>query len=151
MRSLPNRKRLYHSVPPWVKDGSVFFITINCKVRDEYALCHSNTADLLLSAIRYYNDNSKWRCRLLVLMPDHLHALISFPTDSKITNTVRSWKRYTARITGIGWQDGFFDHRIRNNESEEEKALYIRANPVRKGLCATPGDWSYVWGEEDLT
>ena len=38
-----------------------------------------------------------------------------------------------------------FDHRIRNSENLEEKFQYIRMNPVRRGLVATPGEWPWVW------
>jgi hypothetical protein len=41
-------------------------------------------------------------------------------------------------------QEGFFDHRIRSNESAEEKRQYILMNPVRAGLVARPEDWPYV-------
>ena len=58
------------------------------------------------------------------------------------------WKRHTARHTGVVWQKGFFDHRLRGDESFEEKASYIRMNPVRKGLAAKPEEWPYVWRPE---
>jgi len=37
---------------------------------------------------------------------------------------------------GIKWQRDFFEHRLRSDESWREKADYILANPVRKGLVA---------------
>ncbi len=58
---------------------------------------------------------------------------------------LRDWKRYIAKQTGVVWQDGFFDHRLRGNESYEEKAHYIRLNPVRAGLIASPEAWEFVW------
>jgi hypothetical protein len=39
----------------------------------------------------------------------------------------------------------FFDHRVRSEESLEEKACYIRLNPVRAGLITCPDDWPYFW------
>ena len=41
------------------------------------------------------------------------------------------------------WQEGFFDHVLRSSESYGEKWEYVRMNPVRAGLCATPEDWPY--------
>lgn len=84
-----------------------------------------------------------------MLMPDHLHALLSFPSDQTMVSVIRSWKRYTAKQLDIIWQSGFFDHRIRNDENSEEKAHYIRMNPVRKGLVNDASDWPYVWPEND--
>ena len=77
-------------------------------------------------------------------MPDHLHSLISLPRDEDLSKIISAWKRFTARDAGIHWQSGFFDHRIRSDESLEEKAHYIRTNPVREGLVAKPEDWPYV-------
>ncbi len=58
---------------------------------------------------------------------------------------VRDWKRFVAKQAGVVWQDGFFDHRLRREEGFEEKARYIRMNPVRAGLAAEPKEWKYVW------
>jgi REP element-mobilizing transposase RayT len=77
-------------------------------------------------------------------MPDHTHALLSFPRAESIRGTMRDWKRYTARHLGIAWQRDFFEHRVRNGESLELKAAYIRENPVRKGLVARAEDWPWV-------
>jgi REP element-mobilizing transposase RayT len=76
-------------------------------------------------------------------MPDHLHALVSFPPDESMQRVVTAWKRYVARETGVGWQRGFFDHRLRTAESAQEKHAYVRANPVREDLCADEDQWQY--------
>jgi REP element-mobilizing transposase RayT len=41
------------------------------------------------------------------------------------------------------WQEGFFDHVLRNSESYSEKWDYVRLNPVRAGLCKIPEEWPY--------
>jgi REP-associated tyrosine transposase len=41
------------------------------------------------------------------------------------------------------WQEGFFDHVMRSEESCDEKWEYMRQNPVRAGLCGQPDDWPY--------
>lgn len=58
---------------------------------------------------------------------------------------LRSWKHYLSKLHRIEWQRDYFDHRLRNDESHEEKADYIRQNPVRAGLVAKPDHWPYVW------
>lgn len=78
-------------------------------------------------------------------MPDHLHALLSFPAEKRIEAVVRNLKRFVAKAADVAWQDGFFDHRLRNHENFEEKAHYIRMNPVRAGLVSQPTEWSYLW------
>jgi hypothetical protein len=41
------------------------------------------------------------------------------------------------------WQEGFFDHVLRSAESYAQKWEYVRMNPVRAGLCASPEQWPY--------
>ncbi len=64
--------------------------------------------------------------------------------------TVTDWKRWLAADAGIEWQDGFFDHRLRAEESFDEKAHYIRMNPVRAGLVEDWTEWKYTWDEEEI-
>jgi len=147
MSQFPARKRLNHDVPSWVESGSLYFITLNCKERGTHSLCRNNLPAKLFETVEYYQNNRKWHCALFLLMPDHLHALLSFPSDLSMTSVIRSWKRYTAKSFGIQWQSGFFDHCVRDDESWEEKAHYIRMNPVRKGLVEEATDWPYVLTE----
>jgi len=80
----------------------------------------------------------------MVLMPDHVHFLVSFGLDATMTNLVASWKRFTSRRAKIQWQRDFFDHRLRGDEGWREKGDYILQNPVRAGLVAKYEDWPYV-------
>jgi len=86
-----------------------------------------------------------WYPHLFLLMPDHCHALISFPIDRPIRRTISDWKHWTSVNHGIGWQRDFFDHRLRGDEAFTEKASYIANNPVRAGLISSPEEWPYVW------
>ncbi|RYH61344.1 MAG: IS200/IS605 family transposase [Alcaligenaceae bacterium] len=76
-------------------------------------------------------------------MPDHLHGLFSFPHTDRIKPAMSAMKSWLAKSQGIRWQRDFFDHRLRNWESGEEKRRYILMNPVRAGLCATPEAWPF--------
>jgi REP element-mobilizing transposase RayT len=149
---LPARKRLHHDVPHWVEDGSPFFITVNCAERGSPQLTLPAVATRLLESARCYHDQGRWHLTLLLLMPDHFHAILSFPRDAVMAEVMRNWKRYTSRALGIRWQDGFFDHRLRNAEEETAKHHYIRHNPVRKNLCQRPEDWPHQmhWTQNGL-
>jgi REP element-mobilizing transposase RayT len=76
-------------------------------------------------------------------MPDHLHMLAQFGPDFGMRKVIRNWKRYTASHAGVRWQRDFFDHRLRRDESFDEKAAYILQNPVRAGLVRKIDDWPY--------
>ncbi|MFO8027662.1 MAG: transposase, partial [Opitutales bacterium] len=145
------RKRLHHGMPPWVKDGETYFITINCGQRGVQTLTIPENATAIKDAIQHYTTLGKWWPRLVVLMPDHLHALLSLNTARHtIRQIIAPWKSYLKKTRGIDWQDDFFEHRIRNQDSLEEKAHYIRQNPVRAGLVEDPKDWPYIWTESDF-
>ncbi len=58
---------------------------------------------------------------------------------------IAGFKRYTARQHGIIWQRNFFEHRLRQEESMEEKAGYVLQNPVRAGLVQPSAAWPYVF------
>jgi len=136
--------RLYHRTPSWVEDGSAFHIRIRCSANNLVSLVQPAVADEILETVKFYSDKSRWFSHLFLLMPDHLHALLSFPKDESITRIISEWKRYQTRQHGIQWQENFFDHRIRNTQEHLEKATYIRRNPVAKGLCETPEAWCWV-------
>lgn len=144
------RKRLGHSVPGWISSGAVFFVTICCAVRRTNQLCQNEVAGCLFEAVEFRQRAHRWYVHLLLLMPDHLHALISFPAQESMATVVANFKEITAKRTGVRWQTGFFDHRLRTTESYDEKAAYIRANPVRAGLMTPADKWPWVWPAADL-
>ena len=63
---------------------------------------------------------------------------------------ISGWKSITVKTTDVQWQRDFFDHRLRSEESLQEKAHNIRHNPVRKGLVTRAADWKFIW-EPKLT
>jgi len=147
--SLPQRRvrGMVHVPPPWVSTEAVFFVTINCRNRGANQLTHEDTPHRLFATISHYHDRKIWWPEILLLMPDHLHALIAFSwqPEAGMNAVVSNWKRYTARAFGIEWQRDFFDHRIRNDEDHAEKWRYIRDNPKRAGFVDDPEAWPYVW------
>jgi putative transposase len=142
--SLPVRRRLWHNVPHWVDEGAWFFITVNCFDRTREQLTLPTVSAALFDAARFYHDTGKWHIGMMLLMPDHWHALMSFPRGGKpMAELLRDWKRYTCRKLGVEWQDGFFDHRLRSVDEVDAKFEYIRRNPVVKGLCKQPDEWAH--------
>ena len=140
---LRQRKWLGHSVPSWI-DCGIFFITINSDERGQAPLLADGVITCVRDAAFHYHGN-RWWIHLWLIMPDHIHALLSFPQDQNMIKVVADWKRFVARNAGVKWQKGFFDHRLRHDESFVEKAHYIRENPVRAELVPTPEDWPHVW------
>ena len=82
-------------------------------------------------------------------MPDHVHLFVCGSNDFTLGRWIGGLKQALAR--GVGWsksngqiwQEGFFDHVMRNDESMSEKWEYVRQNPVRAGLVDRSTDWPF--------
>ena len=144
---IQRRKTLPHEIPLWVDPQTeVYFITINCQVHLINKLARPDVSAALFETVRHRQERGLWWPYLFLLMPDHVHALLSFPPSGKpLSLVIRTWKEWTAKELDIGWQRDFFEHRLRNDESRREKADYILQNPVRKELAARPEDWPFVY------
>lgn len=143
----PPRRRLPHEIPLWVDpQKEIYFITVNCLDRATNQLALPTIAKQLVETIRHRQQKCLWWPYLFMLMPDHVHALLSFPPSNKAIKLLMSkWKEWTCKELGIVWQGDFFEHRLRHDESRRQKAAYILENPVRKGLVSRSEDWPYVY------
>jgi REP element-mobilizing transposase RayT len=141
------RKTLPHEIPSWVDpQKEIYFVTINCRERFRNQLALPEVGPRIFDTVRHRQEKQLWWPHLFLLMPDHAHALLSFPPSGKSMQSVLSkWKERVAKEVGIDWQRDFFEHRLRHDESRVEKADYILQNPVRKQLVARVGEWPFVY------
>jgi REP element-mobilizing transposase RayT len=144
---LPQRRRLPHAVPLWVDPNrEVYFLTLCCRPRGLNQLADEPTAKALFETVAFRVEQGLWWPYLVLLMPDHLHMLVSFPPSGRpVKRVVSQWKEWTAKRLGIEWQTDFFEHRVRREESLRDKSDYILANPVRANLVDCPKAWPYAW------
>jgi putative transposase len=82
-----------------------------------------------------------------VLMPEHVHVLVSEPERANLAQAIKSLKQGTSRRL-IGnedyfWQTRYYDHNVRSYRSFVEKLRYIHRNPVKRGLCVRPENWEW--------
>jgi putative transposase len=84
-----------------------------------------------------------------VLMPDHLHWLMSLGGVRSLSTVVGGVKSTSAHHLGhCIWQPGFHDHALRQEEDLVDVARYVVANPLRAGLVKSLRDypyWDSVW------
>ena len=144
----PRRRHLDHSTP-WGVEYPEFFITLCCASKGLNQLCQEGVGEGVLNLIRKYQISRRWHCSIALLMPDHLHAILQIPARLQLVEVIRCFKQASAKQTGIRWQRGFFDYRIRNDESAQNKYRYIEMNPVRLGLVTNPTDWPWRIGFND--
>jgi putative transposase len=74
-----------------------------------------------------------------VLMPEHVHLLLSEPQRDTLADALKSLKQgVSRRLIGDAehfWQKRYYDFNIRNYPQFAEKLRYIHRNPVKRGLC----------------
>jgi putative transposase len=79
-----------------------------------------------------------------VVMPEHIHLLVSEPESGVLADALKSLKQgVSRRLIGEAehfWQKRYYDFNIRNYRQFVEKRRYIHRNPVKRGLCERPED-----------
>src|SRR5688572_2222292 len=90
--------RLYHNTPGWVRPGALFHIRLRAEATQSLALIDRVLAPDILADVRRYHELGRWWCELFLLMPDHAHAILAFPSEPGFTVTLRNWKRGTSRF-----------------------------------------------------
>jgi len=90
-----------------------------------------------------------------VVMPDHLHWLMSLSGTASLDAVVQNVKSVSShRVNrllqrrGPLWQPGFHDHALRHEEDLLATARYVVGNPIRAGLVQSIGEyphWDAVW------
>ena len=104
-------------------------------------------AKLLIDTLYHYRGKA-YLLHEFVIMPDHLHAILTPLTSlEKAAQFIKGGFSYRAKKE-LGsnlevWQPGFSDHRMRDASDCRLHAIYVRQNPVRKGLCETPEQYAY--------
>jgi REP-associated tyrosine transposase len=93
-----------------------------------------------------------------VVMPEHVHLLISEPECGTLASAVQAIKQSVARrLIGDSphfWQARYYDFNVWTAKKRIEKLRYIHRNPVERGLVEKPEDWprssfrNYATGEE---
>jgi putative transposase len=141
-------KKLHHEVPAWAEEGSLFHIRTRVDRHQTQApLTDPALAAALLDSARFHQSKRNWHVTLFLVMPDHIHGLMSFPREKVMSDVVGDWKQFHSRTHHLCWQDGYFDHRLRDDEHGDQLAAkmnYIRQNPVAAGLCARAEDWPWI-------
>lgn len=132
-------------------DQPLYFIT-TC-VNDRKSILSSDSVEnILFDEWRQALDRHGWAIGRYVIMPDHVHFFCRAVADAKgsLSDFIGRWKQWTSKriisLLGVAapfWQEGFFDHVLRSEESYSEKWLYVMNNPVRAGLVQNAEEWKY--------
>jgi REP-associated tyrosine transposase len=83
-----------------------------------------------------------------VVMPEHVHLLISEPDRTDLSVVMQMLKQITAhKLRPLDlprfWQIRYYDFPVWSEKKRVEKLRYIHRNPVERGLCERPEDWPW--------
>jgi putative transposase len=84
-----------------------------------------------------------------VVMPEHVHLLISEPEQGRLSTALQMLKQITAHRlmshaqAGVFWQARYYDFNVWSERKRVEKLRYIHRNPVKRGLCESPEEWEW--------
>ena len=104
-------------------------------------------ARLLIDTLYHYRD-SAYLLHEFVIMPDHIHALITPLTSlERAVQFIKGRFSYRAKKE-LGsnleiWQKGFTDHRNRDAQDFAGHRVYIHQNPVKHGYVAQLDAWPF--------
>jgi REP-associated tyrosine transposase len=152
--------------------GHLHFITCSC-YRRQPLLGTALRRDLFLTVLEQVRRRYALVVIGYVVMPEHIHLLISEPQDKNPSTVMQALKLgFARRVLASArrrlnpaqsslfghtpqhiWQKRFYDFNVWTERKRIEKLRYMHRNPVERGLVASPELWrwssfrAYAFGE----
>jgi putative transposase len=112
----------------------------------------------LRAAFRASRRERPFMIDAIVILPDHLHAILTLPEDD--ADFSGRWRRikghFSSRMIAAGasvsrhpngdyalWQRRFWEHTIRDEDDYARHVEYIHFNPLKHGLVSRVREWPY--------
>ncbi len=128
---------------------TTYFITI-CAHMQRNLFQRNQVAELMVDTSFKYRDAEEFELHEYVVMPNHIHLLLSLNTQQQLGRVIQLIKggfSHSLRDTGTNfreaWQQRYYARRARNAREVAEFSNYIRQNPVRKGLVQVAEEYPY--------
>ena len=139
------------------------FITCSCYRRLPF-LNSARARDRFLSILEQTRQRYHFVVVGYVVMPEHIHLLISEPGVGSPSTAMQVLKQRTARAllpkrrrrdpqqrnlfgdepaTRAFWQARFYDFNVWTTKKRVEKLRYMHRNPVKRGLAKSPEQWRW--------
>jgi putative transposase len=107
-------------------------------------------ANLFIDVLRSYMKSGRMTVHDFVVMPNHVHILMTVPGEMSIEKAMQLIKGgFSFRANkelgfrGEVWQRGFSDVRIVDERSFQRHREYIDNNPVKAGVANSPEEYPY--------
>jgi putative transposase len=126
------------------QEGDDHFITFSCYGREPY-LDAPQARDIFLDSLELTRRRYHFEVLGYVVMPEHVHLLISEPPEAPLSKALHSLKlSVSKRLTQRPfWQTRYYDFNVFTRDKQVEKLKYMHRNPVTRGLVTAPEDWPW--------
>jgi putative transposase len=107
-------------------------------------------AAFFINVLRAYMRSGKITFHEFVIMPNHVHILMTVPGNMSLEKAMQLIKGgFSFRANkelgfrGEIWQRGYSDVRILDDQSFQQHREYIENNPVKAGLANKPDEYPF--------
>jgi putative transposase len=136
--------------------GDLHFLTFSC-YRRQPNLDTPQSRNRCQRSLEETRKHYKFNVLGYVIMPEHMHLLVTEPERESLAAAMQAFKQSVARHLGSEpfWQTRYYDFNVYTERKRIEKLRYIHRNPVKRGLVASPDQWpwssfrQYAWGVQD--
>ena len=132
-----------------VRQAGVYFVTTDTWQKHPLFI-NTVLANIVVEQILNCRDRGFYELHAFVLMPDHLHVLLTLAEKTTIEKAIQMIKGSAAHRIGLEkpqtmpiWHAGFHDRWMRNAEEYRGCKRYIEQNPVEAKLSETPEAYAY--------
>ncbi len=129
--------------------STTYFITAGTFCKKNF-LQSERMANLFCQTMYRYRAERKFLLHAFVVMPNHIHLLLTVPEGLTLERVVQfikgGFSHQAGKLIGSGgpmWQKSFVDRRVRDLTEFERFKSYIEQNPVRAGLAEAAGAYPY--------
>jgi REP element-mobilizing transposase RayT len=133
----------------WSESFACYAIT-KCTEGRQPLLAQRESVPVILSSFKHLRGVGQMRVLAFCIMPDHYHVLMFLVGQQSLSEVMASIGKFTARRLnelnrrrGRFWEEGYHDHRCRDDGDIEYRMMYIEHNPVRAGLVTRADDWPF--------
>jgi putative transposase len=134
----------------WSASGAEYFITFKTQ---QGGLVSAPVLEFLNGQREQLMREGYWRVRTWCVMPDHIHVLFALGVMADLARCLRLFKGRLSpalRANNARWQEGYYEHRMREEEDRLPVFLYIFLNPYRANLLPVADVWpGYFCSSED--
>ena len=110
-------------------------------------------ANLLVDVLRSLVREKAFELHDFVIMPDHVHLLLTVAGDTTVEKTMQLVKgRFSYRLShefdhkGEVWQRGFSEVQVFGKQSFEQHRAYIAENPIKARLVREGAEYPFCYG-----